>query len=100
MIIYLFAIIFIVVSLMQFLELMMWSDNCGKINHYTTVFAYILLLIQPVCLLVCRYFFRNLTFDWKKLLPVIIFYAIFFGVIFIKGMRNRVCSIYTLHSKI
>jgi hypothetical protein len=81
---------------MQFLEFLMWSDNCGKINHYATVFAYILLLIQPVCLLIGGYFFGDLTFDRKKLLPVIIFYAIFFGIIcifsFIKGMHNRVCS--------
>ncbi len=96
MIIYLFAVIFIVVGLMQFLEFLMWSDNCGKINHYATVFAYILLMIQPVCLLVGGYFFGNLTFDRKKLLPVIIFYAIFFGIIcifsFIKGTQTRVCS--------
>jgi hypothetical protein len=81
MIIYLFSIIFIIVGLMQFLEFLMWSDNCGKINHYATVFAYILLLIQPVCLLAGGYFFGDLTFDRRKLLPVIIFYAIFFGII-------------------
>ena len=96
MIIYLFAVIFIIVGLMQFLEFLMWSDNCGKINHYATVFAYILLMLQPVCLLVGGYFFGNLTFDRKKLLPVIIFYAIFFGIIcifsFIKGTQTRVCS--------
>lgn len=90
------SIIFIVVGLMQFLEFLMWSNNCGKINHYATVFAYILLMIQPVCLLVGGYFFGNLTFDRKKLLPVIIFYAIFFGIIciasFIKGTQTRVCS--------
>jgi hypothetical protein len=90
------AIIFIVVGLMQFLEFLMWSDNCGKINHYATVFAYILLMLQPVCLLVGGYFFGNLTFDRKKLLPIIIFYAIFFGIIcifsFIKGTQTRVCS--------
>lgn len=91
-----FAIIFIVAGLMQFLEFLMWSDNCGKINHYATVFAYILLMLQPVCLLVGGYFFGNLTFDRKKLLPVIIFYSIFFGIIcivsFIKGTQTRVCS--------
>jgi len=90
------AIIFIVVGLMQFLEFLMWSNNCGKINHYATVFAYILLMIQPVCLLVGGYFFGNLTFNRKKLLPIIIFYAIFFGIIcifsFIKGTQTRVCS--------
>jgi len=90
------AIIFIVAGLMQFLEFLMWSNNCGKINHYATVFAYILLMLQPVCLLVGGYFFGNLTFDRKKLLPVIIFYAIFFGIIciasFIKGTQTRVCS--------
>jgi len=91
-----FAIIFIVVGLMQFLEFLMWSDNCGKINHYATVFAYILLMLQPVCLLLGGYFFGDLTFDRKKLLPVIIFYTIFFGIIcifsFIKGTQTRVCS--------
>lgn len=91
-----FAVIFIVVGLMQFLEFLMWSDNCGKINHYATVFAYILLMLQPVCLLVGGYFFGDLTFDRKKLLPIIIFYAIFFGIIciasFIKGTQTRVCS--------
>ena len=91
-----FAVIFIVAGLMRFLEFLMWSDNCGKINHYATVFAYILLMLQPVCLLLGGYFFGDLTFDRKKLLPVIIFYTIFFGIIcifsFIKGTQTRVCS--------
>lgn len=91
-----FTVIFIFAGLMQFLEFLMWSDKCGKINHYATVFAYILLMIQPVCLLIGGYFFGDLIFDRKKLLPVIIFYAIFFGIIcifsFIKGLRNKVCS--------
>jgi len=89
------AIIFIVVGLMQFLEFLMWSDNCGKINHYATVFAYILLILQPVCLLVGGYFFGNFTFDKRKLLPVIIFYTIFFGESFIKRMCNR--SMFSLY---
>jgi len=92
-----FSILFIFAGLMQFAEYLMWVDQkCGKINHYATLIAYLILLLQPLSILIGGYLFGELTFNKKKLIPIIIIYAIIFGLLFIKGIysstRVKLCT--------
>ena len=92
-----FAIVFISAGIMQLLEYFMWKDQkCGKINHSATFFAFIVLLIQPIAVLLGAYYFGDLVFDRKKLVPIIWIYGIIIGIIGINwiifGSKKRLCS--------
>ena len=92
-----FAIIFISAGIMQLLEYFMWKDQvCGKINHFATFFAFIVLLIQPIAVLLGAYYFGDLVFDRKKLVPIIWIYGIIIGIIGINwinfGSKKKICS--------
>ena len=91
------AIVFISAGIMQLLEYFMWKDqSCGKTNHIATMFAFLLLLIQPIAVLIGAYYFGDLVFDRKKLAPIIWIYGIIIGIFGINwinyGMKNRLCS--------
>ena len=91
------AIVFISTGIMQLLEYFMWKDqSCGKTNHLATMFALIVLLIQPIAVLLGAYYFGDLVIDRKRLLPIIWIYGIIIGIFGINwinyGMKNRLCS--------
>lgn len=93
-----FSIFFILAGIMQLLEYFMWIDpQCGRINHWASVFAVILLLLQPIGIILGGYFLGKFKFDKRKLLPIVIFYCILFGlaIIFnlIKSRKVKLCSI-------
>ena len=92
-----FATVFISAGLMQLLEYFMWKDqSCGSMNHTATVLAFILLLIQPLGLLLGAYYFGELVFNIKKLLPIILIYGTLIGIIGIKWIdyasNHKLCS--------
>jgi len=91
------AIVFISAGIMQLLEYFMWKDqSCGKTNHIATMFAFLLLLIQPIAVLIGAYYFGDLVFDRKKLAPIIWIYGIIIGIFAINWMnyasKKRLCS--------
>jgi hypothetical protein len=66
---------------MQLLEYFMWKDqSCGKINHIATMLALLLLMIQPIAVLLGAYYFGDLIFNRKKLVPIIWIYGIIIGI--------------------
>ena len=83
-----FGVFFIFAGLMQLAEYFMWIDQKGgKINHYATLAAFIILLLQPLSLLIGGYYFGELSFDKKKLVPIIIVYIICFGLGIFYGIK-------------
>jgi hypothetical protein len=93
-----FSIIFISAGIMQLIEYFMWrNQSCGLTNHFATIGAFLILLIQPIATIIGAYFFGNLVVDRKKLLPIIWIYGIIIGIIAIiginYGMKNRLCSL-------
>jgi hypothetical protein len=91
------AIVFISAGIMQLLEYFMWKDqSCGMTNHLATIFAFIVLLIQPIAVLIGAYYFGDLIIDKNKLVPIIWIYGIIIGIFGINwinyGMKNRLCS--------
>ncbi len=92
-----FAIVFISTGIMQLLEYFMWKDqSCGKINHIATMLALLLLMIQPIAVLLGAYYFGDLVFHRKKLVPIIWIYGIIIGIFAINwinfGNKKRLCS--------
>jgi len=92
-----FAIFFVFAGLMQISEFFMWMDQkCGKINHLATLGAYLILLLQPISLFISCYYFGKITFNKQKLIPIIIIYAIIFGLTAIIGIissfSSKLCS--------
>ncbi len=84
------AIVFISAGLMQLLEYFMWKDqSCGRMNHLATIWALLLLLIQPIAVLIGAYYFGDLIFDKNKLSPIIGI----FGINWINYVsKKRLCS--------
>ena len=75
----------------------MWKDQkCGKINYLATFFAFIVLLIQPIAVLLGAYYFGDLAFHRKKLVPIIWIYGIIIGIFAINwinfGSKKKICS--------
>jgi hypothetical protein len=82
---------------MQLVEYFMWKDqSCGKINHFATMLALLLLMIQPIAVLLGAYYFGDLIFNRKKLVPIIWIYGIIIGIFAINwinfGSKKRLCS--------
>lgn len=91
------AIVFISTGIMQLVEYFMWKDqSCGMMNHLATMCAFLVLLIQPIAVLIGAYYFGDLVFDKRKLVPIILLYAIIIVIIGINwinyGMKKRLCS--------
>jgi hypothetical protein len=92
-----FAIIFISAGIMQLLEYFMWKDqSCGKINHFATILALLLLMIQPIAILIGAYYCGDLLFNREKLFPIICIYVIVIGIFAINWInyasKKRLCS--------
>lgn len=92
-----FAIVFISAGIMQLVEYFMWKDqSCGMMNHLATMCAFLVLLIQPITVLIGAYYFGDLVFDKRKLVPIILLYAIIIVIIGINwinyGRKKRLCS--------
>lgn len=68
----------------------MWKDqSCGMMNHLETILTFIVLLIQLIATLIGAYYFGNLVFYRKKLVPIIWIY----GINWINlGSKKRLCS--------
>ena len=60
-----FSLVFIQ---MQLAEYFMWSDqDCGKTNHYASVFAHFVLLLQPISVILFGYIFNTFILSNKIL---------------------------------
>jgi hypothetical protein len=91
------AIIFASAGIMQLAEYFMWKDqSCGITNHLATKYAFFIGLIQPITVLIGAYYFGNLIFDKKHIIPVIWIYVIIFGIAGIEWTKycstKRLCS--------
>ena len=61
---------------MQLCEYFMWSDQkCGKTNHYATIFAQFLLVLQPLSIILGMYIL-NTTYINNKILLILSFILI------------------------
>lgn len=48
------------IALMQFTEFLMWnSQDCGKLNHFSTILSDYVLWFQPISLLFFSYYFKT-----------------------------------------
>ena len=88
----LFSLVFIQ---MQLAEYFMWSDQkCNKTNHYATVYAHIILMLQPLSIILFMILYNTTT------LPNIILYIslfitfIPFVLVIINNIKNKkkLCS--------
>jgi len=88
-----FACLFMSAGIMQLLEFFIWIDTkCGRLNHIASLLTYILLMLQPIIVLIAAYFFGNITFNKKYLLPVIFGYVVIFGIIIAIAIKKS-CGI-------
>jgi len=92
------AIIFASAGIMQLAEYFMWNDqSCGITNHLATKYAFFIGLIQPITVLIGAYYFGNLIFDNKKLIPIIWIYII---IVVLAGIEwTKYCSAKILCSR-
>ena len=61
---------------MQLCEYFMWSDQkCGKTNHYATIFAHFLLVLQPLSIILGMYIL-NTSYINNKILRILLFILI------------------------
>lgn len=89
------ALFFFTVSLMQISEFFMWSDQgCGNMNHYATLFAFIVLCLEPLIAIWVAYKFDITNIDKKKLKYILYIYVIVFGFAIIKSLlySGKLCS--------
>lgn len=81
------AIFAATVGLMQLAEYFMWSDQtCGKINKYASIFALIVLLLEPLVNIGCGLYYSDSKVFFKYLL---IAYIIFVCYIYTACVRNK-----------
>ena len=54
-------------------EFLLWSSlECNRINHYSTIATHILIMLQPLCIFACSYYYDNTTIPRDILLGLII----------------------------
>ena len=90
------AIIFFTVSLMQLAEFFMWKDlKCGKMNHYASKFAFIILCLEPVMITYTIYKFNVSKIQKQYLKQIFHFYLLFFGYFIVKSLfyDKQLCSL-------
>jgi len=74
------AIFFFFVIQMQLAEYFMWQDqSCGDTNKYATIYAYIVLLMQPLSVLWAGYYFRTLHISLQMTTILSIVFIIVYG---------------------
>lgn len=91
----LLATFFIIVSLMQLAEYFMWVDQkCGKLNHYATKTAMVLILLQPLSFLLATYFYGNITISKYIILNIFLcmFLLSFIISCYILNYNKPLCS--------
>ena len=84
-----------IVSLMQLAEYFIWSDqSCGNMNHYGSMFAFFILLLQPISLWVLSYIFNESELSQKTHKNIIIIYFIFFcyWIYILYKFNGKLCS--------
>lgn len=65
---------------MQLAEYFMWQDqSCGDTNKYATIYAYIVLLMQPLSVLWAGYYFRTLHISLQMTTILSIVFIIVYG---------------------
>jgi hypothetical protein len=53
----------------QLAEYIMWLDqSCGSLNHYATIYTYVMLMMQPLAILWSGYYERTLDLSYHALL--------------------------------
>ncbi len=63
------AIAFFAIIQMQLAEYFMWLDqSCGDINKYATIYAYIVLIMQPLAILLSGYYLKTLNISQNYLI--------------------------------
>ncbi len=68
-----FSFVFIQIQLIEFF---MWMDqDCGKINHYATIFAHIITMLHPVSILLGGMIYNNYNMS-KNILNILIILSI------------------------
>ena len=74
------AIFFFFIIQMQLAEYFMWQDqSCGDTNKYATIYAYIVLLMQPLSVLWAGYYFRTLNISLQMTTIISIVFTIVYG---------------------
>lgn len=71
------AFMSVVVAGIQLAEFLLWSNlECNRINHYSTIATHILIMLQPLCIFACSYYYDNTTIPKDILLGLVIAYGI------------------------
>ena len=72
------AFAFAVLIHMQLSEYFMWRDqSCGWMNHFATYFAFVVLIVQPLAILLSGFWFRTTTLSMASAIgPATIFAGI------------------------
>ncbi len=89
------SVFFIVIALMQLAEYFMWIDqNCGKINHYASLFAELIIYLQIVVVISAGYYFNTFTGFINKIISKYIIYACLFIwlLVNLSEKKRRFCS--------
>lgn len=71
------AFMSVTVAGIQLVEFLIWSNlECNRINHYSTIASHILIMLQPLAIFVCSYYYDNTTIPRDILLGLVIISAI------------------------
>ena len=74
------AIFLFFVIQMQLAEYFMWKDqSCGNMNKYATIYAYFVLLLQPLSILWIGYYFKTLNISLQMTMILSALFIIAYG---------------------
>jgi len=80
---------------MQLVEYFMWSDqDCGKINHYASIFSHILIMLQPFAVLIPTFIFNTLLIP-KSYLYILLLLStlpLIEVIMMYNNMKKKLCS--------
>jgi len=83
------AIFGITIAMIQLAEFFMWSDlSCGNINKYASIFALLILAIEPFMFMICGIYFSN-TSNKHLLKYMLIAYIIFIGYLYFTQVHGK-----------
>jgi len=81
---------------MQLAEFFMWlNPKCNKYNYYATKFAFLVLLLQPLSVVLGAYYYNKLMLDRRLYTMIIIFYSIIFLLMlyYLLTFEGKMCSL-------
>ena len=87
-----FSLVFIQIQLAEYF---MWLDqNCGKINHYATIYAHIILILEPISILFGALIYKTLILPKIYIYISIIILLIPLILVVIMNIKNKkkLCS--------